>query len=271
MKKAFFIIFVLIGINRLVFAQENFTEQIFVHLTHPDKSGLLVVEHFKGSITVTGYEGDLVMVEAALRGHAEEEVNGKDTEGMKLISAHEIELSAQEKNNTVTVFSNSHKKTIDLDIKVPKEFSLKLNTVYNGKISVNNVIGEIEISNINGNVDMDNVSGSAMINTVDGDIEIRFGKITEGTPMAFTSVYGKVDVMFPENSKISVKMKSDNGKIYSDFDLQMENRKTKTDRSLKTGEKVIFPEKWTYGKINGGGAEILLKSFDGNIYLRKTR
>lgn len=268
MKKSLIFLLVITGLYSIIFAQKNFTEQIFVPLSYPEKPGFLIVEHFKGSITVTGYEGDVVTVKASLRGHTETGVNVKETDGMKLIPSHEIELSAQEKNNTVTVFSGSHRKTIDLEINVPKEFSLKLNTVYNGKIIVSNVSGEFEISNINGDINMVNVSGSAILNTVDGNIETEFLKVTDGTPMAFTSIYGNVDVMFPGDVKISVKMKSDNGNIYSDFDYKMENRKT--DLSLKTSEKVIYPEKWTYGKINGGGAEILLKSFDGNIYLRKT-
>ena len=64
-------------------------------------------------------------------------------------------------------------------------------------------------------------------------------------------------------------MKSENGEIFSDFDIAFDKRKTQTEKSDKTGIHKVFLEEWTNGRINSGGAEILLKTLEGNIYIRK--
>ena len=87
--------------------------------------------------------------------------------------------------------------------------------------------------------------------------------------MAFSSIEGKIDVTFPADVKAYVKMKSDNGDIFSDFDIEIDKRKTQVNKSDKTGVYKISLEDWTNGKINGGGPEILLKTLEGNIYIRK--
>jgi len=177
-------------------------------------------------------------------------------------------LTAQEKDNEVVVATNSHKRTIDLHVRRPIHFSLKLKTYHNGEIHIKNVSGEMEITNINGDVSLEEVKGSAVVNTIDGDILAEFRDVTPDAPMAFTSVEGKIDVIFPSDIKATVKMKSDNGEIFSDFDVVMEKRKSQTDLSNITGIKKVSLEEWTQGSINGGGPIILLKSLEGNIFIR---
>jgi len=65
-----------------------------------------------------------------------------------------------------------------------------------------------------------------------------------------------------------VKMRSDHGEVYSDFNMQMQERQTVVEKQTKSGIFKVFLDEWTIGKINGGGPEILLKSFHGNIYIR---
>jgi len=163
-----------------------------------------------------------------------------DNDGLKRIASHKIELSAQEKDNEIVVTTNSHKGTIDL-----------------------------EITNINGNVNLDNISGSAVVNTIDGHIVANFKNVTPEVPMAFSSIEGKIDITFPAEIKAFVKMKSDNGEIFSDFEIEIDKRKTQVNKSDKSGIYMITLEEWTNGKINGGGPDILLKTLEGNIYIRK--
>jgi DUF4097 and DUF4098 domain-containing protein YvlB len=182
-----------------------------------------------------------------------------------------FDLTAEERDNKVYIKTNSWQQPIDLVIKVPQQFSLKIGTVQDGDIVVENVSGELEISNVNGGVQLKQVSGSAVANTVNGSVTATFKNVTSGAPMAFSTVNGKVDVTLPSNAKAALKMKSDFGEIYSDFDLATEKSAPKVNRTSQGGTYRVSADDWTYGKINGGGAEIMMKSLNGNLYIRKPK
>jgi len=254
-----------------IFPQENTGEQIIIPLSLPGEPGVLTIDHIKGSIKVTGYDGDAVIINASIRQKEGKEPDDEYDGDLKRIAPIIIQLSAQEKNNEIIVNTNSHKNTIDLNISVPHIFTLKLKTYHNGDIVVRNVTGEMEISNINGDVILKDINGSAVVNTLDGDITIQFSEIFPDLPMAFTSIEGKIDVTFPQNVKVLVKMKSDNGEIFSDFNFEMVKRETNVDKSNQTGLFKVSLEDWVRGKINGGGPELLFKTLEGNIYIRKQK
>jgi len=246
-------------------------EQISVPLSSPDRPGILIVNHDRGAVTVTGYDGAVVVVKAALSGPADFGAPDEKTAGMKRITAGEIRLSAVENDNAVTVTSNSAAKTIDLDILVPRRFNLKLSVKDNGAIRVDGVAGDVEINNLNGPVQLDRLSGSALVNTVDGDLVCRFDRISPDLPLSLTSVYGKIDVTFPLNADLTVKMKTDKGSIFSDFDIAVGQRKSLSEPAEKAGGRRVLLEDWTSGKIGRGGTNVLLKTYEGNIYIRKGR
>jgi hypothetical protein len=257
-------------------AQDSVKEQLVVPLSNPGKPGSLEVGLLNGSIRVIGYEGKEVVIDAVAR--AGKKRNSDDDEakpapgGMRKISSGQsFELTAEERNNRVEVNSDSWKRSVDLTIKVPRQFSLKLSTVNHGDIEVENVSGQIEVNNVNGSIELRNVSGSAVANTVNGKLIATFREIAPDAPMAFSTLNGAVDVTFPGNAKMSTKMKSERGEIYSDFDMVVEKSQPKVDHSSKTGTYRISIEDWVQGKINGGGPQVLMKNMNGNIYLRKAK
>ena len=190
--------------------------------------------------------------------------------GLKRIAGGtSLNLTAEEKNNRVEISTESYARPVDLTIKVPQNFSLKLSTVNNGDIVVDNVSGELEISNVNGLIQLNQVSGSAVANTVNGNLIATFKSVTAGAPMAFSTLNGKVDVTLPGNARAALKMKSERGNVYSDFDVAVDKSAAKVTRTTQGGLTRLSTDDWTYGKINSGGPEIMLKSFNGDIYLRK--
>jgi DUF4097 and DUF4098 domain-containing protein YvlB len=129
----------------------------------------------------------------------------------------------------------------------------------------------MEISNVHGKITLTNVSGSVVANTVHGDIVVTFKEITPSTPMAFTTLHGDVDVSFPNNAKFNTKIKSDRGDIFTDFDMTMDNSKPKVEQKSSSGTYRVSIDEWVYGKINGGGPEMLFKNMHGNIYVRRSK
>lgn len=257
------------------FSQNSVKEQLTIPLSDPGKSGVLKVGLISGSIHVTGYTGKQVVVDVSSEENSEKKEGNKKDEmasGMRKISSGGgLEITAEEDKNTVTIKTGLNRKKLNLMIKVPQQFALKLSAVNNGDITVDNVNGEMEITNVNGEIILTNVSGSAVANTVNGDLKANFKTTNADTPMAFSTLNGNVDITFPANAKFNAKLKSDRGEIYSDFDMNIEKGKQQTSRSAKEGMYKISIEDWVKGSVNGGGSEVMMKNMNGNIYIRKAK
>ena len=252
-------------------------EQLVVALSAPGQPGALEVSLVSGSIHVIGYDGKTVVIDATARTRrsSRDEDGGDDDEkvppnGLKRIAAsNSLRLSAEEKNNRVAVSTDSHVRPVDLTIKVPQRFSLNIRTVNQGDIVVDNVTGELEVTNVNGAIQLNQVAGSAVANTVNGNLVATFRSVKAGAPMAFSTLNGKVDVTLPATTSAALKLKSEQGSIFSDFAVAVTRTAPKVTRTAKNGVYRLSTDDWTYGKINSGGPEIMLKSFNGDIYLRK--
>jgi hypothetical protein len=61
------------------------------------------------------------------------------------------------------------------------------------------------------------------------------------------------------------------GEIYSDFDMVIDEAQPKVNRTSQSGMYKLEVEEWVYGKINGGGSELMIKNMQGDIFLRKSK
>ena len=276
--KAFLIILFAAGIaSQSIKAQEQEKHEMVVPLSKPGEPGVLECNLVNGSITVTGYDGEVVMIEVTERtikvesdkSRKKDEEEKAETEGLRKITTSSFNLSASEENNKIEIGSDSWKRGIDLVVKVPVNFSLEIGTVNQGDIKAENVRGNHEVKNVNGSITLNNISGSVLANTINGKISIVFETVEPETPMSFSNMNGSIDVTFPANVKATVKMKSSRGDIYTDFDMEMEQRRVKKEDTENANVYKISVEDWIYGKINGGGPEYTFKNFNNNIYLRK--
>lgn len=251
------------------FGQTGSTEQLTVPLSTPGKPYSLKVQLITGSIKVVSYEGKDIVINVTPRGG---DVKGSKTaeSGMKRISVSGgYEVTAKEADNTVTVHTANPNKALDLDLKIPQDVKLKIGTINDGEIVVENVRGELEVNNVNDKITLTNISGSVVANTVNGDINVTFNTIDPKAPMAFSTLNGDVNVSLPADTKANLKLKSDNGEIFSDFDIDIEKTPSKIDKTTEPGMYKIKKDNWVYGKINGGGPEMMMKNMQGDIYVKK--
>ncbi len=128
----------------------------------------------------------------------------------------------------------------------------------------------MDISNTNGRITLKDISGSVSADALNKDITVNFIKVTPDVAMAFSSLNGDIDITFPKTIKADIKVKSDRGEIYTDFDLKAKPSKAKVTKgeSSKGNAYRVKVEKWIVGSINGGGAEILFKNFNGDVIIR---
>ncbi|MEO8505458.1 MAG: DUF4097 family beta strand repeat-containing protein [Acidobacteriota bacterium] len=216
-------------------------------------------------------------VEGALAGDRDDE--GQDSrqkedksKGMHRIPNSGLGLSVEEAGNIVRIESESWRRTIDLKIKVPVGSSLKLGCVNDGDISVNGVEGDMELSNTNGSITVLGAASTVVANTVNGEVKVTFKKLASFKSMAFSSLNGDIDVSLPAAIAADVRLSSDNGEIYSDFEIQLAQSPAQSKAERGPGGKFkVTIGKEMYGTINGGGADLLFKTFNGDIYIRKSK
>lgn len=251
--------------------QAQSDNRVNVPLSDPTRPVSLRAHLVNGSITVKGADVKEVIVEAKARGGEESKHEGRG-EGMKHIPMTSTGLNVEAENNQVRVSTDSVQRTIDLTITVPVHTSLSLHTVNDGNISVNGVDGELDVNDVNGEVDLKNIGGSVVAHALNGHVVVTFNRIDPTKPMAFSSLNGDIDVTFPADLKATVSMRTDNGEVYSDFDIKLSPsapEQTVEDGRGKGGKYKVRIDKNVKGSINGGGQEIQFKNFNGNIYIRK--
>ncbi len=259
-------------------------DKLKLSFSNPEEPGFIKIEMINGSVNIQSYEGKDVLLESVPSDPGSyvpeipepviPDIEGDDEEiskeGLKKIKSSSFEINITEEGNKITIkpgFNNINKS---FNIKVPYNCSFKISTVM-GNISVKNVKGELEINTVNGKINLDKITGSAVASTVNGTIKVGFKEVTPDVPMAFSTINSHIDVTLPANTKATLKMKTDRGDIYTNFDIDVEEKKEKSEKEGKEDFTETSWIKWTTGEINGGGPEFVFKSLNGDIHVRKAQ
>jgi DUF4097 and DUF4098 domain-containing protein YvlB len=243
-------------------------DRIPVTLSDPSRPARVKVSLVNGGITVKAYEGKEVVVEARVRNRE----NARNEGGPKRLTISSTGLSVEEENNEVNINTDSYMHPIDVTVSVPVHTSLKLRAVNDGDIVVTGVDGELDVDDINGSVTLNNIAGSAVAHALNGHLYATFTKVDPQKAMAFSSLNGDVDVTFPADLKANVSIRSDQGDVFSDFDIQLKAASSQPvveDGRGHGGKYRVKIDKTIHGTINGGGPEIQFRNFQGKIYIRK--
>ena len=251
-------------------AQVHTGDRVAYTLADPSRPAHVKAHLLNGSITVKGNDGKEVIVEAHVRGERSEKSENQG--GLHRIPQTATDLSVDADNNDVVVRVDSVQRTTDLTITVPRHTSLSLHSVNDGNIVASDVDGELDVNNVNGEVTLNHIGGSAVVSALNGRILVTFARVDPEKSMAFSSLNGDIDVTFPPDIKANLSIRTDNGEIYSDFDIQVQAtapQQTVEDDRGKGGHYRVKIDKNIRATLNGGGPEIRFKGFNGNIYIRK--
>ena len=242
------------------------TQDMEIPLSKPGERGVLSVEAHNGRITIKGYDGPTVKVK--LIKYGKKVSNNSSSGGLRRIGGGSFNVEAQEYDNIVKIESESWGNRVDFEIEVPKNFDIRAESYNNGHIWIEGVEGLLEVESYNGPITLKEIKGAASASTYNGAIKVEFLDLKPDTPMAFSTYNGDVDMTLPTGSKISAKMKT-NRDIYTDFNefTLSENKPRRSEN--RRGRYSIKFEDWTIGKVNGGGPEVMMKTTNGNIYIRK--
>jgi Toastrack DUF4097 len=251
-------------------------EKATVPLTDPSRPATIRVHLIEGGIIVRGGNVKDVLVEARSRSGGElRESHPPGASGMKRLDLPgNAGLDVVEENNVITIKTASWNRPSDLVLTVPQRSSLQLKCLNNGDIYVEHVAGEIDADDLNGKITLKDVSGSVVAHSLNGAVVVSLDQVDPSKPMSFSTMNGDIDVTLPDNIKANVRMKTDNGEIYSDFDVKLDARTQPIPNESgrrQDGTYHLRFDKALRGTINGGGPEFQFTSFNGQIYIHKKK
>lgn len=245
----------------------------------------LLIKNINGSVTVEGYAGNTIQLEAVRR------IKAKNEERLQEGVA-DVTLGIKEEGNTVVVYidapfatlkksnsgrwnyhvhqeGNRYQYEFDIRLKVPDGLTLDVSTVNGGSVSVQNVSGPLEARNVNGEVSLSNVSGSSSAKTVNGLITANLRSVPEAE-VEYETVNGDIKVFFPAALAADIDFDTMNGDFYTDFDDISRKPNTMESTTGRSGKgKVYRIDKSARLSVNGGGNPIRFKTLNGDIYLQK--
>ena len=214
----------------------------------------LIIEGSSGTdirIVATGYEG---LPEKA-KGLKPLSSSGVDNTG--------IGLSVNQSGTNITIVGTSRDSDDgQYTIYLPKGLNLKVDygTWQSGDLTIKSMTGQVEAKAFSNDLILENVTGPIVAHTLSSDLVVKFSTLAQTAPTSLSSTSGDIEVTLPSASKGTFKMNTMSGGVYTDLDFEMKESDANVRRIGGNS---------TTGKLNGGGAEVSLKSISGDIYIRK--
>jgi Putative adhesin len=159
-------------------------------------------------------------------------------------------MDRRESSATINVRHND--VSVDFKVKVPAGVEFIGRTI-NGEISARSLTGNVDSHTVNGSIDI-STKGYARAKTVNGEITAKMGRADWSDALEFKTVNGGIDLDLPQTLSTRLDAETFNGDISSDFPLKGFGRVSR---------------KHVTGTIGDGGRELLLKTLNGSIRIRR--
>lgn len=239
-----------------------YEKEFVVAFSDHDKVGTLNVDIKRGSILVTGYDGDEVVVQ--LRSPNYSPAGQTSTDGFKELRGNTLDFDIEKSSEQIKVDGNSYQYITNLEIKVPRKTNLILDSYQDGKIHVENVEGTFKLRSQNNDISAEKVSGSGRLWSYNGNLSADFKKVTKGQDIELETYNGSIDLTLPADIKANAKYRSGSGRVFTDFEVALAE-----DRILAAGDSKVEFDEFNRGTINGGGPALTLETEKGDIRLKR--
>jgi DUF4097 and DUF4098 domain-containing protein YvlB len=167
--------------------------------------------------------------------------------------------------------------TVSGDIRVNKAHKGGEFTAVSGDIELTDITGDVEAKGVSGDITLDQVAGTVSAGTVSGNVDVQDLSDAEFVDINAHSGYikfagtlhqegryslqthsGPISVSVPKSSAFDFTCKTFSGTITSEFKVavELEGELHETKQHLR-------------GEVNGGGADLTVQTFSGDITLKK--
>ncbi len=259
-----------------------------LELTDPNKPAKIDVSLMSGKITVEGYKGKTVKIQATVNDldkvkedswgvnvnthvntkiHGDAGENRPSTKGLKRVKKTNVNIDIEERNNRVSIESHNNRDSIELILKVPFNASLELEVNKGQGVSVTNVYGEIEIESVRGPITAKGVRGSIVAESSRSDMTIVFDEFNLEKPSSLTVHRGNIDVTLPSKASALIDVKNYDGEIFSGIAAEFKNV-DKVEKGKSKGHQKITIGGSMQANLNGGKQKLLLNTFRGDMFIR---
>jgi len=303
-----FALLMMFGVNPAVAAEKVKFEEKFAKTLDLAKDGKVIIGNISGNIEVKTWNKAQVQIDALKVSRSTTLAKAKENIAKVKITITEENSTLRIKTEYPKGPNKNLSVSIYYTLMIPAEASINANSVsgnvtcedisgdlkaktvsgnvivtgakngancstVSGNVEVDNVIGDVKLHSVSGNVlaneirgsvDADTVSGSVVLTNITDadDIEASTisGKVKYEGDLASNGYYylkshsGRVEFIVPSNAAFDLEARTFSGSINSDFDITVRG---------KIGRRSLS------GSVNGGGAEVELKTFSGNVYLKK--
>jgi len=222
--------------------------------------GRVSVDTYKGTVKVAGWDAPKVEIRARIEPEAG--FWGTPQEGTE-----KTEIRIDASSNSVRIksdysrvprhwFGTTVLPFVHYEIRMPRTAHLAIKD-HKSRTEVSGLKGEANIDTYKGTVEVTGLEGGLELETYKGEARVRFTHLQASS--RFETYKGEIDVAIPGEN--GFRIESDLGRrasLSSDFDLKQPARD-----SGRHGRRFS-------GDVNGGGPRVYLKSYKGDLKLRRS-
>jgi len=216
----------------------------------------ITVRNVNGAIEAKGWSqphAELVVTKEAKSGNgysAKEKLEALEIKIERSGDGWEIQTYMEKSWRKSGRFNNVR---VTYELRVPMDLVLDLETT-NGDVEVEDYHGELRLESTNGSLTAKAVQGSFEGETTNGSVHLELlafdgGRLNCGT------TNGNISIAIPGDIQADISARTTNGAIKTDIPMQLSG--TMSKRRIE-------------GTLNGGGAQIDLRTTNGSIRIRET-
>ncbi|MEM9554535.1 MAG: hypothetical protein AAGC60_09765 [Acidobacteriota bacterium] len=212
--------------------------------------GRIALSNVNGDVTITGWDGDEVLVEATIRG-SESSLDKVEIDVDARPESLEIETRYPRNDRGW----GSNNAEVEYRLQVPRRANLDEISLVNGSLDVRDVAGDVEASLVNGSIEAGGLAGDAELATVNGGIVLEVVRLGGDQRLEIDSVNGSIELVLPASADAEVRAETVHGAIRNEFGLEV-------DRDGIVGQELR-------GTVGAGGGLVSLENVNGSIEIRR--
>jgi len=231
----------------LVAASVSVSAQDFQKSYKIPAGGQVRVGNVSGDVSVSGYDGDVIIVKGTKTGADSSllEIEDRSTDGRVDIT---VKYPKGHHNNEASV---------DFDVQVPRSMAFNFEGIgsVSGDVAIKDVSGKIHASSVSGDVHISGVKGSVSASSVSGDVNVEISGLEGIDDMKFSAVSGDVNVTLPATLDAEVDMSTLSGDIDTNFGIEVKKEQYTPGRTARA-------------KLGDGSRRVKMSSVSGSVSLK---